>query len=429
MGARRAAHEARAHERPFQQLVNAEGAFCQPGKMDMGKQQRGNSGNRPDSHFERAMERRLEAERGAAAARACAEAEEEPVRSLAIPGGPAVTEQEPVRSLAIPARATAPRPISGGAEAQRAFRIAGIDEAGRGPLAGPVVAAAVIWPRGARAPRGLNDSKQVSPERRAELFEEIRVRAGAAAIGLATAREIDAINILEATRLAARRAIDALPAPPDALLTDALALPGCAIPLEAIVKGDCKSISIAAASILAKVARDRLMELYALEYPGYGWEHNRGYPTADHYAAIEREGPSTLHRLSFSGIGFFTQRLRPSQTFLRLWGRRAAPDAPDAPDAQIAEEARARWENHRKRIVAAKPARAWRLAPAPELPWFLLAAAADHCAEAILANSSMNVSGVSGEAGILCDFLPECEIEALRRSRKDPHLTPDWLEL
>lgn len=199
-------------------------------------------------------------------------------------------------------------------------RVAGVDEAGRGPLAGPVVAAAVVWPRDRKLPTGLNDSKQVAPARRGALFHQLLAGAECVGVGLATAREIDTINILEATRLASRRALAALTPPPQGVVTDALTLPGCPWPVEPVVKGDCRCASVAAASIVAKVLRDWIMDHYAREYPGYGWEHNRGYGTAGHLAAIEALGPTTLHRMTFAGVGFFTERLRPSQTFQRMWG-------------------------------------------------------------------------------------------------------------
>jgi ribonuclease HII len=192
--------------------------------------------------------------------------------------------------------------------------VAGVDEAGRGPLAGPVVAAAVVFDLARPRPVGLDDSKKLSHAKRELLFEEIRKRALAYGIAEATPGEIDAINILEATRLAAKRALAMLDPAPGAIVTDALTLRHEPRPVLPIIKGDAKSASIAAASILAKVTRDRMMSRWAEEFPGYGWERNMGYPTAGHYAAIESLGPTTLHRLSFAGVTFFTVELRWSRT-------------------------------------------------------------------------------------------------------------------
>jgi len=192
--------------------------------------------------------------------------------------------------------------------------VAGVDEAGRGPLAGPVVAAAVVFDLARPRPVGLDDSKKLSHAKRELLFEEIRKRALAYGIAEASPGEIDAINILEATRLAAKRAIAILDPAPGAIITDALTLRNESRPVLPIIKGDAKSASIAAASILAKVTRDRMMTRWAEEFPGYGWERNMGYPTAGHYAAIEALGPTTLHRLTFAGVTFFMVELRWSKT-------------------------------------------------------------------------------------------------------------------
>lgn len=192
--------------------------------------------------------------------------------------------------------------------------VAGIDEAGRGPLAGPVVAAAVIFAPDKTRPRGLDDSKQLSAKKREGLYERIRESALTCAVGITTAQEIDMMNILEATLLAARRALEQLSPQPGALITDALSFANERRPVLPLVKGDTLSASIAAASILAKVTRDRMMDAYAREFPEYGWEHNRGYPTPEHYAAIEAHGPTTLHRMTFAGVGFFSESLRRSRT-------------------------------------------------------------------------------------------------------------------
>ena len=180
-------------------------------------------------------------------------------------------------------------------------RVAGLDEAGRGPLAGPVVGAAVILPR-RFVLEGLDDSKQVSPENREVLFDGITQGASAWAIGVATEQEIDAVNILEATRLAWRRALDQLSVEPDFLLIDGTPLPGVPIPQRVVVKGDRLSLSIAAASILAKVYRDRLMQDYHRRYPHYQFDLHKGYPTPTHLRLVQEFGPSPIHRRSFQPI-------------------------------------------------------------------------------------------------------------------------------
>ncbi len=176
--------------------------------------------------------------------------------------------------------------------------VAGLDEAGRGPLAGPVVAAAVIWPRHCKLP-GLNDSKQVPEPLRERLYGEIARLAVGAGIGVASEREIEALNILEATRLAMCRAIQALVPKPDFLLLDALLLPSVPLPQRAIIKGDSLSVSIAAASILAKVSRDRLMRDYDRRHPEYHFKINKGYATPEHLRLLARHGPCEAHRRTF----------------------------------------------------------------------------------------------------------------------------------
>lgn len=180
-------------------------------------------------------------------------------------------------------------------------RIAGIDEVGRGPLAGPVVAAAVILAAEA-ALAGVRDSKQLSPARRETLAEQIQASALAVGVGSVDASTIDRINILQATFLAMQRAVAALPLKPDLLLIDGpyrLPLP---IAQSGIRQGDQKSLSIAAASIVAKVTRDRLMRAYHELYPGYGFATNMGYGTRVHRQALQRFGPCPLHRRSFRGV-------------------------------------------------------------------------------------------------------------------------------
>ena len=184
----------------------------------------------------------------------------------------------------------------------RGYRhIAGLDEAGRGPLAGPVVAAAVLLPRRFRLP-GLNDSKQVGEFDRVRLFAEIVRRAISVGIGAATETEIDRLNILQASKLAMRRALEALPVQPDFLLLDAVTLSGLSIPQRAIIKGDGLSCSIAAASIVAKVTRDRLMVEYHRWYPQYNFAEHKGYGTPEHLRLLREHGPCVIHRRSFAPV-------------------------------------------------------------------------------------------------------------------------------
>ncbi|MBN1939585.1 MAG: ribonuclease HII [Candidatus Aminicenantes bacterium] len=182
--------------------------------------------------------------------------------------------------------------------------IAGVDEAGRGALCGPVVAAAVLLPTGWFSGSHpdwvgrIDDSKRLSPRERSFLARAIR-REAVYGLGLAAPAEIDAVNILHASREAMRRAVEALSAPPDIILLDGLPFDGFARPREAVVGGDRRSISIAAASILAKVCRDRMMTLAGCRYPGYGIERHKGYGTRGHYEALARLGPTPFHRKSF----------------------------------------------------------------------------------------------------------------------------------
>ena len=179
--------------------------------------------------------------------------------------------------------------------------IAGVDEAGRGPLAGPVVAAAVILDE--RQPvRGLGDSKTISPRRREKLFDEIRAKALACCIAEASVEEIDRLNILQATLLAMRRAVEGLRLLPQRVLVDGNRLPLLAMPAAAIVRGDAKVPAISAASILAKVYRDRLCLAMDLAHPAYGFARHKGYPTADHLAALRAHGACPLHRSSYAPV-------------------------------------------------------------------------------------------------------------------------------
>lgn len=185
---------------------------------------------------------------------------------------------------------------------RRGFRlVAGVDEAGRGPLAGPVVAAAVILPDGMDFP-GVTDSKKVPPHRREELAAVISRRAVSVGIGWADPDEIDRTNILRATLTAMVRAIHGLDIAPDFVLIDGPYRLPITIPHRGVIKGDARSLSIAAASIVAKVHRDRLMEAYHEQYPAYGFDRHKGYPTVQHLEALRRLGPCPIHRRSFQGV-------------------------------------------------------------------------------------------------------------------------------
>ncbi|GBD11322.1 Ribonuclease HII [bacterium HR23] len=180
--------------------------------------------------------------------------------------------------------------------------VAGVDEAGRGPLAGPVVASAVVFPPGFTAPwlPLVDDSKRLSPARRASLAPLIRASALAVGVGMATPQEIDSLGIVPATTLAMQRAVECLPFCPEALLVDALAIPG--MPCTPLVHGDRLSLSIACASIIAKVERDAFMEALDARYPGYGFRRHKGYPTPEHQEALRRLGPSPAHRRTFAPV-------------------------------------------------------------------------------------------------------------------------------
>ncbi len=179
--------------------------------------------------------------------------------------------------------------------------VAGVDEAGRGPLAGPVAAAAVILPPGARI-HELNDSKRLSPAKRKALALEIKKISKAWAVGMSTVEEIRDLNIHHASMLAMRRALEGLKTDPEHVLVDGFAIPNLKFPQTRIVGGDGKSASIAAASILAKVARDDLMDLVHFLYPQYGFNRHKGYATPDHIRALRRYGPCPLHRQGFTPV-------------------------------------------------------------------------------------------------------------------------------
>ena len=176
--------------------------------------------------------------------------------------------------------------------------ICGIDEVGRGPLAGPVVAGAVVLPKGSRI-LYINDSKKLTAAKRDELYDVIMEKAVSVGIGMASHERIDEINILQATYEAMRQAIGKLDPAPDLTLNDAVTIPGVDIKQVPIIKGDAKSISIGAASIVAKVTRDRMMVEYDRIYPGYGFASNKGYGSAEHIKALKEIGPSPIHRASF----------------------------------------------------------------------------------------------------------------------------------
>ena len=177
------------------------------------------------------------------------------------------------------------------------LKVAGVDEAGRGPLAGPVVAAAIVLPLHSAIP-GVNDSKQLSPDEREELFEELAAIADYG-IGVVGPEQIDVVNILQATYQAMQQAVASLKCHPQYILVDAVTIPGLSIPQKGFISGDCLSVSIAAASIVAKVARDRIMVAYDRIYPQYGFASNKGYGTQEHLEALARYGPSPIHRTSF----------------------------------------------------------------------------------------------------------------------------------
>ena len=178
--------------------------------------------------------------------------------------------------------------------------ICGVDEAGRGPLAGPVCAAAVILPQG-KLIEGVNDSKKLSEKKREALFEVIKAEARSYAVAYASIEEIEELNILNATMLAMKRAVEGLSIKADFAMIDGNRLPPLDIDAEYIIKGDAKSMSVACASILAKVSRDRLLYGYAKEFPQYGFDKHKGYGTKAHRDAILRYGPCKYHRLSFLG--------------------------------------------------------------------------------------------------------------------------------
>lgn len=189
-------------------------------------------------------------------------------------------------------------------------RVAGVDEAGVGPLAGPVVAAAVVFRPGTSIP-GVDDSKKLSPKRRRELARRIRAEAAGIGIGTADPDEIDRLNIYQASLLAMHRAVRALPEQPEHVLVDARTIPDLDLPQNAFQKGDGINFSIAAASIIAKVHRDELMDRLDLLYPGYGFARHKGYPTPEHQQALSKLGPSPVHRHSYALVAEAAGRMSP----------------------------------------------------------------------------------------------------------------------
>jgi len=179
--------------------------------------------------------------------------------------------------------------------------LGGVDEAGRGPLAGPVVAACVVLRPGTRI-SGVRDSKMMTAAERAAALDRIRARAVAMAVGVGSVMEVDAFNIRMASLLAMRRAVKALGMTPQGFLVDGMDALVCEAPCEAVVDGDAKSLAVAAASILAKVTRDAMMDDQALSYPLYGFEHNKGYGTPEHCEALRLHGPCEIHRKSFRPV-------------------------------------------------------------------------------------------------------------------------------
>ena len=192
--------------------------------------------------------------------------------------------------------------------------IAGIDEAGRGALAGPVVAAAVILPRCGYLPwfKLVRDSKEISSKKRETLFPLIRGEVTAVGVGIVSEKIIDATNILKATQLAMKQAVEKLPGQPHFLIIDRLTLPHCSIPQEGITRGDKLCLSIACASIVAKVTRDHLMEQLDEIYPGYDFARHKGYGTRRHVSCLQRLGPSPIHRLSFAPVKTMIMNHSPS---------------------------------------------------------------------------------------------------------------------
>jgi ribonuclease HII len=219
--------------------------------------------------------------------------------------------------------------------------IAGVDESGIGPLAGPVVAAAVMFEPGTEIP-GVDDSKRLEPDVRVALAAEILRRSTGVGVGLATVQEIDTVNIYHAGLLAMRRAIEALPRTPQHVLVDARTIPGVAIAQSRFFRGDGINFSIAAASIIAKTERDRMMDELDRQYPGYGFASHKGYATSEHRAAVKRLGPSPVHRMSFPIIAELRGEWSPAfyEFRVRLDAIRTRGELDELETAVCAEEGR-----------------------------------------------------------------------------------------
>jgi ribonuclease HII len=241
-----------------------------------------------------------------------------------------------------------------------ARRVAGVDEAGTGPLAGPVVAAAVVFPPDTRI-SGVDDSKRLDPERRTELAEVIRKESSDIGVGRAEVEEIDRLNVYQAALLAMQRAVEALTEPPDHVLVDARTIPALTMPQNQFHKGDGINFSIAAASIIAKTYRDRLMEDLDLRHPGYGFARHKGYGTPQHQEAVRRLGPSPVHRLSFPLLGELQGEC--SKLFYAVRGRIA--EGPQAPELRAIEleldEVRAQLSPSEQRKLRILIARRWKM--------------------------------------------------------------------
>jgi ribonuclease HII len=238
-------------------------------------------------------------------------------------------------------------------------RVAGVDEAGTGPLAGPVVAAAVVFPPGTSI-SGVDDSKKIDPERRRELASAIRKHASGVGVGEASVQEIDTLNIYRAALLAMRRAVEALPEPPQHVLVDARTIPELSVPQNPFCKGDGINFSIAAASIIAKTHRDALMERLDEEHPGYGFARHKGYGTAAHQRAIRDRGPSPAHRMSFPVLREVCGEFSPE--FYALRGRllRAHSRAPLAAFEKALDGARSALPEHEHRKLRLLLSRRWK---------------------------------------------------------------------
>jgi len=214
--------------------------------------------------------------------------------------------------------------------------LAGVDEAGCAPLAGPVVAAACILNRD-KFPRGIDDSKNLPIEKREAIYAKL-IKCSAWAVGIAAVEEIDAINIYWARMLAMTRAVEALGIEPAWVLVDGNACPKWQRPSKAIVDGDAKCRSIAAASIIAKVTRDRMMAEFARDYPGYGWERNRGYGTPEHYRGLNALGPTPLHRRSFAPVREIAARYaQPDLVFEIVAGESSKSHPPQVESATVSQ--------------------------------------------------------------------------------------------